>query len=233
MLKQLTNKFVAAVPMYNIESYIEDCLTSIFDQDYDDVGVILRDDMSTDGTCKVIEDIIGIDGKTKQQTTYNGRDIIFIQNERKLNAGGNVYESAMDFVPDESVVGVVDGDDYLCKSYSISRIMEEYDDPNIWLVWSQHRLAGQNNIAGMSKDLPGDDVIYSSRQYWSVSHFRTNKKWLFNHIAKEELIDPNNKETYFEVCGDAAYIFPITEMSGNEHAKFVPEVLYHLSLIHI
>ena len=104
MLKQLTNKFVAAVPMYNVELYIKDCLASIFDQDYDDIGVILRDDMSTDNTCKVIEDIIGIDGKVNKQTTYKGRDVIFIQNERKLNAGGNVYESSMDLVQEESVI---------------------------------------------------------------------------------------------------------------------------------
>ena len=38
--------------------------------------------------------------------------------------------------------------------------------------------------------------------------------------------DIENPDTYYEVCGDAAYIFPFTEMCGNDRSAFIPEVLY-------
>lgn len=229
---KLKNKFVAVVPVYNMSDHIVACIQSIIDQDYPDIGIIIRDDLSTDNTAEVISNYIGIDGDETTHTKFKDRDIIFIKNKEKLNATGNVYESAMEYVEDDSVYGVVDGDDYLCKSYSVSRVMEEYEkNDNTWLVWSQHKLTSasndpQANVAGMSRELPPDSVLYQSRQYWSVSHFRTNKKFLFNHLKEDALQDLEDPSLYYEVCGDAAYIFPFTEMCGNDRAVFIPEVLY-------
>ena len=109
--------------------------------------------------------------------------------------------------------------------------MQEYEKGDVWLVWSQHRLTSKGddphaNTGGLSTELPPDSVLYESRQYWAVSHFRTNKKFLFNHLEEGALTDIENSDTYYEVCGDAAYLFPFTEMCGNDRSVFIPEVLY-------
>ena len=221
---KLNNKFVAIVPVYNMGPYIGNCLKSIIDQDYPDIGIIVCDDMSTDNTADVINEYVEVAAETE-------RDVIFTKNDKKLYPAGNIYESAMNHIGDDSVMGIVDGDDYLCKSYAVSRMMKEYDNEDVWMAWSQHRLASGgtdtgSNVAGLSKPLPDDNTI-QTRQYWSVSHFRTNRKFLFNHLNRADLLDYKNAEQYSPVCGDAAYLYPLVEMCGRARTSFIREVLYH------
>src|SRR5271166_6442540 len=42
------------IPAYNHEKYIHECITSILDQDYQDLEVVITDDFSTDGTVNII-----------------------------------------------------------------------------------------------------------------------------------------------------------------------------------
>jgi glycosyltransferase involved in cell wall biosynthesis len=53
---KLDNKFIIIVPVYNAKDLIVECLSSIISQDFDDLGVIIRDDISTDGTNTIIND---------------------------------------------------------------------------------------------------------------------------------------------------------------------------------
>jgi hypothetical protein len=43
----------------------------------------------------------------------------------------------------------------------------------------QHR--NTNGNIGQSRSLPSDDVIYNNRNYWSVTHFRTSKAFLYKN----------------------------------------------------
>ena len=54
----LDNKFVIVIPTYNAESLIEKCLMSILSQNFDDLGVIIRDDISTDRTSEVVKNLL-------------------------------------------------------------------------------------------------------------------------------------------------------------------------------
>jgi len=38
------------IPAYNHEKYVRECITSILDQDYKDLEIVITDDFSTDGT---------------------------------------------------------------------------------------------------------------------------------------------------------------------------------------
>ncbi len=53
---------------------------------------------------------------------------------------------------------------------------------------------------------------------------RTWKSWLWKKIKKEDLQDDSGK--YWSVAGDLSFMFPMLEMSGEEHFKFIPDVLY-------
>lgn len=43
------------IPVYNVEKYLEECLLSAINQDYENIEIIVVDDGSTDGSAKVIE----------------------------------------------------------------------------------------------------------------------------------------------------------------------------------
>ena len=222
---KLNNKFIIIVPVYNAKDLIVDCLLSLFTQSFDDLGIIIRDDCSNDGTDIEIKKLLGIE-EDEVMSKFNNKDFIFIRNKTKLYPVGNTYESVINHVENlESIIGVVDGDDKLIVRNAVFKINEIYENENKWMVWSQHK--NSNGGIGASRDLPKDDIIYSNRGYWSVTHFRTSKCSLFHKLNKEDLIDPFDKNSYYKFCGDAAFLFPFCEMCGNEKSSFLNEVLYY------
>lgn len=50
--------FSVVVPVYNAESYLTDCLASIFSQSFSDFEVVVIDDGSTDGSIEILESFI-------------------------------------------------------------------------------------------------------------------------------------------------------------------------------
>ena len=223
MLK-LSNKFIIIIPTFNVEDYIVECLESILSQDLDDVGIIIRDDISTDKTKNVIKNFLKISKKI-EKIKYNSKDILYIENSKKLYPCGNTYESVINYVEnDNSIIGVVDGDDKLLDTSALTKIYNLYQDGKYWLIWSQHKCA--TGKPGFSKNLPSDEQIYFNRNYWSVSHFRTSVAKLYKKLNSNDLKDPFIEDSYFSYCGDAAFLFPFIEMCGNEKCFFLNEILY-------
>lgn len=220
---KLKNKFIIIVPVFNAKDLIETCLISILTQNFTDLGIIIRDDMSTDGTDRVIREFLEI-SENKMLTNFMGKDIIFIRNDKKFYPVGNIYDSVMNYVDNpESIIGIVDGDDSLITSNAISKIFDIYETEGKWLVWSQH---AKSFGEGESKALPSDDIIYDNRNYWSVTHFRTSKIGLFYKLNPNDLMDPFVNDSYYTFAGDAAYLFPFCEMCGNDKSYFLNEKLY-------
>jgi glycosyltransferase involved in cell wall biosynthesis len=224
-MKKLSNKFIIVIPLYNVKNLIIECLDSIFNQSYSDLGVIIRDDVSNDETTEIIKNYFSIDSDILN-FKFKNKDVIFIKNKNKLYPVGNIYDSVINYVNNlDSIIGVVDGDDYLIDSDAVSKIEKIYKEKDLWMVWAQHKK--NDGQPGESKKLPNDNIIYQSRQYWSVSHFRTSLSFLFHKLNSNDLLDPFVPNSYFTYCGDAAYLFPFCEMCGNEKSYFLDEILYH------
>jgi hypothetical protein len=62
------------------------------------------------------------------------------------------------------------------------------------------------------------------KQTFTLSHLRTWKSWLWKKIKEEDLKDENGN--YWDVAGDLAFMFPMFEMSGEEHYRFLPNINY-------
>ena len=50
-------KFSIIVPAYNVAQYIEECVESVLNQDYDNFEVIVVDDGATDETPQIIDSL--------------------------------------------------------------------------------------------------------------------------------------------------------------------------------
>ena len=227
---KLTNQFIIVVPTYNAEELIQQCLGSILMQTFDDIGIIVRNDMSTDSTDMKIRELLGITlkddhSKIQFKRRFNSIDVIYINNTIKMYPAGNTYDSVMNYVDNpEAVIGVVDGDDRLISTRAVSLIYDKYESGDKWMVWSKYR--SSTGAPSQSKALPSDEEIYSGRNYWSVSHFRTTKIGLFKRLDPLDVMDPFVEDSYMRYCGDAAFLFPFCEMCGNERSLFLDEELY-------
>ena len=222
---QLTNDFVIVVPVWNGEETIIRALDSILSQNYEDLGVIIKDDLSDDRTPEVLMDYFGIRPGGPIRFRFQGRDILWIRNSVKMYGGGNTYDAVINHTANsDAIVGVVDGDDHLIRSDAFEKISRVYEEQDKWLVWSQHQRKSGN--PGHSSALPDDDRIYTNRKYWAVSHFRTCKAWLFRHIRRQDLNDPFLPGSFMKIACDAALLYPMIELCGNEKAYFLDEILY-------
>ncbi|MFW6219242.1 MAG: glycosyltransferase family 2 protein [bacterium] len=213
-MRKLYDDVIVIVPVFNGEKLIEKCINSILSQTYKNFIIIIRDDMSTDKTVEIIKNL------------YSKYDNIYlIENEKKLYPCGNIYKTVIDFVGnDHSIIITVDGDDELIDQNAFKKIINVYERKNKWLVWSQHETASGN--LGQSKPLPNDEYIITNRNYWSVSHLRTAKAFLYKKINENDLLDFFDKNTYMKFAGDAALLFPMIEMSLNEKSEFINESFY-------
>lgn len=195
---------------YNCEKYIERCLFSIMSQTFKDFKCYITDDLSTDNTVKIIKDTIKEDKR-----------FILIENKEKFYQPGNYDQVIRGLnIDDEEICVEVDGDDWLYNSKSLSIIHEKYKNKNIWITSGSFIYHdGRKGFASKPSDLT--DVRKGT---FTLSHMRTWKSWLWKKIEVSDLKDGNNK--YWEVAGDLSFMYPMVEMSGEEHFEFIGDILY-------
>ncbi|WP_053984382.1 glycosyltransferase family 2 protein [Niameybacter massiliensis] len=89
------------VPIYKVEDYIEKCITSILDQTYKNLEIILADDGSPDGCGEICDQYAEMDSRIKVIHKENGG----------LSSARN---TGLDIASGE-YIGFVDSDDYIEK----------------------------------------------------------------------------------------------------------------------
>jgi glycosyltransferase involved in cell wall biosynthesis len=195
---------------YNCENYVERSLLSIMGQNFKDFTCYITDDMSTDNTTNLIK-----------KTIFGDPRFILIENKTKLFQTGN-YDQVIRFlnIPDDEICVEVDGDDWLPNSNVLNSINEVYQDPDVWITSGSFKYHdGRPGFAN-----PPTNFINIRNQTFTLSHMRTWKSWLWKKIKEEDLKDENGN--YWDIAGDLSFMFPMVEMSGEKHFKFIPDVLY-------
>ena len=195
---------------YNCEKYVEKSLFSIMSQRYKDFTCYITDDMSTDNTVSIVH-----------ETIKNDSRFILIENQSKLYQPGN-YDQIINSknIDDDEICVEVDGDDWLSDSNVFTRIYEVYKDPNVWMTSGSFKYHdGRDGFAN-----PPTQFTDIRKQTFTLSHLRTWKSWLWKKIKEVDLRDENGN--YWNVAGDLAFMFPMFEMSGEEHYRFLPNINY-------
>ena len=93
---------------YNVESYIEQCLSSILGQTYKNIELILVNDCSTDGTMKIVN-------------KFNDERLKIINHKENLGAGW-ARRHGIDASTGEYVI-TIDGDDWISEDF-IEKLVE-------------------------------------------------------------------------------------------------------------
>jgi hypothetical protein len=144
-----------------------------------------------------------------------------IENKSKLYQTGN-YDQIIrnQNIGDDEICVEVDGDDWLSDSNVFTRINEIYKNENVWMTSGSFRYHdGRPGFAN-----PPTNFSNVRKQTFTLSHLRTWKSWLWRKINPEDLRDENNN--YWSVAGDLSFMFPMFEMSGEEHYRFLSDINY-------
>ena len=195
---------------YNCEKYIEKSLLTIMTQRFKDFTCYIMDDLSTDNTVEVIKKTISGDDR-----------FILIENKTKMYQPGNYDQVIRGLnISDDEICVEIDGDDWLPNSNVLSFIDEVYKDENVWMTSGSFKYHdGRPGFAN-----PPRNFTNIRKQTFTLSHMRTWKSWLWKKIKEEDLKD--NSGNYWSVAGDLSFMFPMLEMSGEKHFKYIPDVLY-------
>ena len=101
------------VPVFNVESLLNQCISPIVQQEYKELEIILVDDGSTDSSPQICDEWAEKDKRIKVIHTENG-------------GGGRARNIALDIAKGK-FVGFVDSDDYIAPSF-YKHLIEEFTE---------------------------------------------------------------------------------------------------------
>lgn len=202
---------VIVTTLYNAENFIEQCIGSIMGQSLSNFKCYITDDISTDKSVELVKNMIDGDDR-----------FILIENKTKLYQPGNYDQVIRNNanIDDNDIIIEIDGDDWLPNSKVLERVNELYNDNDVWIANGSFKYSdGRQGFAAPPKNI--DNI---RNETFTATHLRTWRAFLWRAIDENYLKDENGK--YWEVAGDLAFMYPMIEMAGEEHYRFMSEINY-------
>lgn len=208
------NKFIIVVCCYNAAPYIERCLDSIKQQEYENYEVLIVDDKSTDKTWEIIDE--------NMCSNYTA-----IRNDSNMGAVHNKTIAIWKTLKpnDNDIIIGLDGDDNFTDGMVLKRLNEAYQDESLWTTYGECTYPETVPHYGCSIDW--DKPI--RRQEFRYPNPRTYKWFLLKNIPYTEMCYRN--EVLFKTPEDWVLSFPVLEMAGSLHTRYIKDELteYHMT----
>ena len=177
------------------------------------------DDLSTDKSYDICSELISEDERFS-----------LVKNKYKMYALGNTIQGINIANPkEEDIIVVIDGDDWLSSSNSMTKINKTYLEKDCWMTYGSYVEYPSGNRGKFAQEIP-QHVIQNNlyRDYaWSSSQLRTFKYFLWKNINKKDLLDEFGE--VYKTAGDLAHIFPMLEMAG-ERSQYIRDIVYVYNL---
>lgn len=196
------------------DPYIQNCLSSLIQQDH------------KDWEAQVVLDPMGDDTYNQAMQFKDPRIKVKLNDTRKY-ATANLLEAARLLQPaDDDVLVTIDADDWLASRNSLSIVKRYYDaQPDLLVTHGSWTSVPDPNCYKNNAPYTEEDFKNNIRKVsWRGSHLRTFKYKVWKCIKDEDLRGPDGK--YAETAWDLFIIWPMLELSGYKRVKFIPEIIY-------
>lgn len=150
-------KVSIVVPVYNVESYLQQCLESLMNQTYKNLEIILVDDGSQDSSGVICDQ-------------YAEKDSRFKVIHQKNAGAANAKNAGLDAATGE-LLTFLDSDDFVENNW-ISRMVTELTEQNVDMVECGLDKVYVDGIEKV-KEFAGEEGIYSVEEY--MAHYL--EKW--------------------------------------------------------
>ena len=196
------------VPIYNVGKYLEKCITSILDQTYQNIEVVLINDGSTDDSDDICKKYKEVDNRIKYISKENGG----------IASTRNVGISAVT----GDYICFVDGDDYIEKNM-IEVLVSAMIEDNADIVTCGHYRDINEEI--VEDSITDENILVDKDEalFDLLSDIKI-RSYLWGKIFKKELFEG----IYFEdgrVFEDTLIMYQLFEKA--EKVKYLKDVLYH------
>lgn len=167
----IKNMVSIIVPVYNIEKYLEECITSIMHQSYKNIEIILVDDGSTDKSGIICDKFSELDKRIKVVHKENG-------------GAASAKNVGLDEANGEYIC-FVDGDDYIFRDFienlynQLIKYNADISECSFYYLYKSH----------IEKDsFKSNNVIFTSKDYLNqyVDEWQSSLFW--NKLFKSSVI---------------------------------------------
>lgn len=211
-----TEKYVCVVVYRNQEHRIQRCLESILKAGRDDVGILVVDDNSTDASWDIVTTL-----------TENNSNVTIMRTNERYGRTCNLYMAHHKFVSDDSIVVIVDGDDYLLtETKDVFGIFDKYYDIGKMVTCGNYFCTtpipqlDTDSVHLVDFNRPWNAAACAS---WLAPRTYVNK--LFKQIPKTVFKEKYDESKWISFAEDIATM-PYIIDNCNRVGAFIPEVTY-------
>ena len=164
------------IPAYNASQYIEKCLKSIQGQTYENIQIIIIDDMSIDNTVALVKAMQEKDSR-----------IFLIQ--LRNNSGSAIARQKGIEASIGELITFVDADDWYCNNNALKRIVDVYQNTKADCIMFSYNTVHKYGIV-FPKHFKGKSGLYSIQQVAEAKSCKPLPHWhyLWNKCYKGELL---------------------------------------------
>lgn len=191
------------VPIYNVEKYLEKCLTSIVEQLNKDIELILINDGSNDNS-----------GEICRRYSLNNPNIIYIEKE---NEGCSKTRNLGIDLAHGNYIWFIDSDDFIEKN-SIEQILIQLNKEVDVLIFGYRRLEKTKNWESIPKKIDNNLDIYKQKEIFNSPCNKIYKKSL---IKEYDIFFPENSHMGEDM------VFNFKYFSFCKNIKILEEVFYN------
>jgi len=211
----MSEHFTIVIPTYNSIGWINKNLGSACNQQYDSYDIIYIDDASPDGTADGVKRYLNSSPFTKG-------DFALIENPFNKGKMENMFHAVRQ-AKDNSIIVVVDGDDWLAHDKVLTILNKAYEGTSAWMTNGSYQETPTNHVVTPHVDQHYWDGNIRHKS-WEFSHLGTFRKELFCRIRRKDLM--NKSGEFWSTTSDQAMMWPMAEMCGPDHFSALSEVLY-------
>lgn len=199
------------IPIFNAESYLDDCLNSILNQTMDNIEIICINDGSNDNSLEILK-------------KYAKKDARIIIHEQK-NSGVSVARNVgLSLAKGECII-FIDADD--CIDINTAKILwENYQKTNADIIV----FGGQSfpvNIDWINKKLHTRNVIYNYDSINALFYEMGGIPFLWNKMFKTKLIQQKNTCFNLDFALGEDQIFQFQLFPLARKIQYIDNKLYH------
>lgn len=204
-------KYSVIVPVYNAEKYIERCVFSILEQEFDDFELILIDDGSTDSSLQIC-----------QHFAANDQRVIVLQQQ---NAGVSAARNAGLRVSKGEFVLFLDADDYVALNYFC--MLDQYAGKFDLLEFGHYDLLvdGNDTVISIAPSKLCCDLGSGTDLPWKDFFLKSFFASPWNKLYKRDLLT----DLWFDtqcVCYED-YLFNVAYCERIKSFKAIKEPIYY------
>jgi len=205
-------KVTVAIPVYNVERFVERSINSVIDQDYNNIEILIVYDLSIDDSLTVVMDVL-------QRSSFQYR--IIKKNEANKGIGKSRNIILDNFQGD--YLYFLDSDDFI-KSHTISLLVKEAIESNADIVVASHQSIDEKGNNTLEVFKYQEKTIFSNKDFKKYVYLDNGyfSVYSWNKLYKKSFLKESNLRYIHNVVEDA--VFSFLEIRKIDKIVLLPDV---------